>query len=167
MSKTSKPIVTNHQILPDCKSSRFELRKDGGEFVLFGKTDTGDVQRRLGPVADGIEHALADAPELMTVGTGITDISIDKTVDYHAFIGLLNINEPDAPEPDPEQWTDEARELAQAIDIDVDDWHSAHDQIHAIVTPEHYALMARWLRINEERAFIVTGPEFAAVGVFD
>ena len=165
-AKNPEFLVTNHRIQPDGTTAQYELRSIDGEFILTGTSNGDELRRVLCPVAEGIDQALGQAPEILRIGTGITSITTGKGVNHHEFIGLLIVDDPEAPEPDPEQWNDEARELAEEMDIDVDKWHGARGQIHDIRTPEHYTLMARWLRIDGERQFVVTGPGFAAVGVF-
>lgn len=167
MTNDFEPLVINLQIQPDGSSSRYELRQVDGEFILTGHSEE-CAGRGLGPVADGIDEALRQAPELLRVGIGVTDIHTSQEVDLHEFLGLLKIDDPDAPEPNPEKWTGEARQVTQEIDVDIDEWHAAADQLRSAVNaPEGLTLVPRWLRIDGERAFVVTGPDFAAVGVLD
>lgn len=161
-----KPIITNHQIQPTGESTFLKIQRQDDQFVLFGEPTAGTTHRVLCPAAEGIDRALELGSEALRVGTGITDIRVSRRVNLHKMLGLLNVDSPEAGEPDPGEWSAEAREAAEEIGIDIDDWKSVHDQIHDIRTPEDHALIPRWLRINGDRAFVVTGPELASVGLF-
>lgn len=162
------PLITNRQVNADGSSTQHELRQDGDHFILVSDTGTAlPTRRSLCLTTEGVDHALQHATELLMVGVGLTDITTTRGVDTHTLLGLLIVDAPDASEPDPELWSQDARLLADDLGVDIDEWHAFRDQICTIRVAEGYTLVPRWIRIDEERAFVLTGPDFTSVGLLD
>lgn len=156
------------RISADGTSTTHELVDCGEEFELHVYDgDEGPVVTKLGELPGGFTELLLTSPELVTVGTGFTDISTDGSIDIHTLLGLLVVEDPSAEEPDVDDWLDENGEVRAKLGFDLEDWAFASEQIHQMRTNPDYDVVARWLRIDGERAFVLRGPEFIGVGLAD
>jgi len=76
---------TIRQILPDGTEIEHRLHLEGDSFVVTTSRDGQEIGRRTaGSAASGILEAIQGAPELLQVGTGLTEITTTGPVDVHA-----------------------------------------------------------------------------------
>lgn len=154
------------RVSADGTSTTHELVDCGEEFELHVYDgDEGPVVTKLGELPGGFTELLLTSPELVTVGTGFTDISTDGSIDIHTLLGLLVVEDPSAEEPDVDDWLDDDGECT-IPGVDAEALAYGSEQIHRIRTL-HHELIARWILIDGRRAFVLRGEQFAAVGLAD
>lgn len=159
--------LTSRQAWPDGTVIDHAVQVDGDRFVCVSSRDGRQVSREaLGPVAAGLLSALATRPDVLEVGTGLTEISTTGPVSVPDLLGLLVVADPDAPMVEAEAWTEDLDEDDEPI-IDVDDCSDQDEEMTAIKTLEGMVLVPRWVTINEDRGFVLRGEGFAAVGLVD
>lgn len=157
---TTTQRYANRQALADGTITHHVLLEADGHF-LFTTTRLGELitSKPVGPVQGGLIDALRSEPALLSVGTGLTCITTDGTIDLHELLGLLVVEQPDAEEPNPDDWVD--------LGMSLEDVAFASDQIHEMRTNPGYETVGRWLYINGERGFVLRGPNFIGVGIAD
>lgn len=166
MTETTITRFTNRHLQADGSSTEHRLTETDGRFDLITTVGGGSpTTRHLGTFAGGLTEALQAEPALLTVGTGFTDITTDGPIDTHGLLGLLVVDDPAAEEPDVDDWLTEEGDLRVDLDIDPDEWTFASEQIHTMRTTPDYDIVARWIRVNGQRAFVLRGSGFAAVGL--
>ena len=154
MTETTITRFTNRHLQADGSSTEHRLTETDGRFDLITTVGGGSpTTRHLGTFAGGLTEALQAEPALLTVGTGFTDITTDGPIDTHGLLGLLVVDDPAAEEPDVDDWLTEEGDLRVDLDIDPDEWTFASEQIHTMRTTPDYDIVARWIRVNGQRAF--------------
>lgn len=165
---TTTQRYANRQALADGTITHHVLLEADGHF-LFTTTRLGELitSKPVGPVQGGLIDALRSEPALLSVGTGLTCITTDGTIDLHELLGLLVVEQPDAEEPNPDDWVDQDGKPTVDLGMSLEDVAFASDQIHEMRTNPGYETVGRWLYINGERGFVLRGPNFIGVGIAD
>lgn len=168
-TKKSRPIsYTNRQVQPDGTSTQYRLvATDAGSTLTIERDGQPSESRDLGPLVGGVREALALVPELLVVGTGFTDITCGSGISVHDLLGMLVVADPDVDPPSAEDWLDADGHPVAELGIDVEDW-AYDEEILGIRTDDDCEIVPRWIRIDDDRGFLVRGREgFAAVGLLD
>lgn len=164
-TKPNTVRYSNRQLQSDGTSTEHVLLEEDG-LLRYTVTTNGETSSKvLGEAPMDLAGALASEPALIRVGTGYTDIRYDGPLPLHDLLGLLIVDEPDADEPDPDDWGDEDGEPRHGIDLD--DLCAGDEEMTAMTAPEGFDIVSRWIMIDGERCFVLRGKDFAAVGLVD
>lgn len=109
MSQTKTPNVepltyANEQTLPDGTYIAYDVHVEGDHFVCTTTAGREESTEVLAPAESDLFAVLAMKPEVLRVGTGITEITTTEPVSIHRLLGALVVDDPDAEMVEADAW---------------------------------------------------------------
>jgi len=148
------------------KLIRCVTRRDKQFWIEVTTNSLDPIVSPLGNKGDRFKDVIQLDPLLVTVGQYITEITHTKVINTNDLLAQLVVEDRVPMAVDPDQWRDC---ISQGLITTgkIEEFVSGDEVIAEVQLEDGFACDARWVTINDDRAFVATDEDFSAVVLID